>query len=78
MRNLKSLKILLLAILLLCFNEKSLSQSNFNIDITWDTFYKLHPSGIERNFESSDFVDIIEEVNFIPVKKELDGNQQLL
>lgn len=78
MENFKSLKKLLVVVVLLCFNDACLSQTNFNIDITWDAYYNLHPSGIESNFESSDFVDVIERVNFIPVKKELNGNQQLL
>lgn len=78
MKNLKSLKTLFVVVIAICFNGTCLSQSNFNIDITWDAYYKLHPSGIESNFESSDFVDIVERVNFIPVKKEFNGNQQLL
>lgn len=78
MENFKSLKKLLVVVVLLCFNDTCLSQTNFNIDITWDAYYNLHPSGIESNFESSDFVDVVERVNLIPVRKEFNGNQQLL
>jgi hypothetical protein len=69
---------LLLILFLSSYSNDSFAQSNYHIDITWDAYYKLHPSGIESNFESSDFVDIVERVNFIPVKREYKGNQQLL
>lgn len=77
MRNSKVYQ-LILVVLLCSYSSRSIAQSNYNIDITWDAFYKLHPSGIESNFESSDFVDVVERVNFIPVKREFNGNQQLL
>jgi hypothetical protein len=79
MKNCNFFKILYLTIILIfCSNNKILAQSNFNIDSTWDNFYKNNPSGIENNFQASAFIDIIEKVNFIPQRKELDSNQQLL
>ena len=69
----------LLAIILLCLlNTKMYSQSNFNIDRLWDNYYNTNPSGIENNYSASDYINVIEKVNFIPVRKELNGSSQLL
>lgn len=63
---------------MLCFNGKILAQSNFNIDSTWDYYYNNNPSGIENNYQASNFIDIVEKVNFTPKRSELNGSQQLL
>lgn len=44
------------------------------IDPTWDNYYNKNPSGIESNFSSSDFINVIEYVNFIPRRQEFKGD----
>lgn len=40
-----------------------------NIDPKWKRYYEQNPSGIENNHQSSDFIKIIDLVNFIPRSK---------
>jgi hypothetical protein len=40
----------------------------------WDNYYNKNPSGIKSNFKGSDFIKIVDLVNFIPVRKETNGD----
>lgn len=44
------------------------------IDPIWDSYYDRNPSGIESNFKGSDFIKVIENVNFIPIRNEIKGD----
>ncbi len=53
--------------ILFAFSTTCYSQSgNSNIDPKWDKYYETFPSGIEVNYSSSDFIKVLELVNFIP------------
>jgi len=44
------------------------------IDPIWDSYYDRNPSGIESNFNGRDFIKVIENVNFIPIRNEIKGD----
>ena len=48
------------------------------LDPKWDNYYNNNPSGIESNFTGSDFIRVIEIVNFIPTLREIKGDVNLL
>jgi hypothetical protein len=64
-------------LIIFCFINAE-AQTNYNLDSTWDNYYNSNPSGIAQNFQSSDFINVINRVNFIPKRRELNGNQNLL
>lgn len=47
------------------------------IDPVWDNYYDRNPSGIESNFKGSDFIKVIEYVNFIPKLREIKGDANM-
>lgn len=54
---------------LICFalTIKVSGQNQFpDIDPQWDNYYKNDPSGIEHNYSASDFIRVIDAVNFVP------------
>jgi hypothetical protein len=44
----------------------------------WDSYYDNHPSGIEQNYQATDFIKIIDYVSFSPKASYLEGNVMLL
>ena len=75
----KNFKILIFTFLiLLSFSNKCFSQDYKNyIDPIWDSYYDRNPSGIESNYTASDFIKVIEYVNFVPRTKEFRGDSDL-
>jgi hypothetical protein len=71
-------KALLFIAFLVFTNSKCIAQTNYNIDPKWDNYYDNYPSGIDNNYRSSDFINVIDKVNFVPNMRELKGDQQLI
>ncbi len=59
------------------FTQISLAQSDNNINPSLDKYYDTYPSGIRNSYQSTDFINVVDLVHFIPNKKELNGSQQL-
>lgn len=49
-----------------------------NINPQWDNYYNNYPSGIDRNFKSSDLIRILEKVGFVPASGTYNGNAAAL
>ena len=66
-------KTFILAVLLLTITSYSAKSQSYTEYLSpyWDSYYKSKPSGIEDAFKASDFIRVLEEVEFIP-------NSQLL
>jgi len=47
------------------------------IDQYWDNFYNKNPSGIENNFQSIDFIRVMEIVKFSPKRSDIRGDVSL-
>jgi hypothetical protein len=75
--NQSIISIFILSLSLLTSNTLK-AQSNPNISPIWDSYYDSHPSGIRGNYQASDFIRIIENVNFIPNRNLFEKDQQLL
>jgi hypothetical protein len=80
MKKTKNIKSLIVLIIFCSFLPKiSFCQSYKDyIDPVWDNYYNRNPSGIETNFKGSDFIKIVEYVNFIPTRSEIRGSQEKL
>lgn len=52
--------------------------SNPDVSPKWDEYYKNNPSGIEENHQASDFIRIAKHIGYLPIKKEIKGNFDLL
>lgn len=64
---------------LLIFSATSYGQSSFpDINPKWDNYYKANPSGIEDNYQASDFISILRLVRFVSTRREMKGNRDLL
>jgi hypothetical protein len=75
----KKFKLLLLALTCFTFFLKTSGQNQFpDIDPKWDRYYDNNPSGIEDHFSGTDFIKIIDLVNFIPQSSMLKKDVQLL
>ena len=72
-------RIIIISILALSISlNKSYSQEYREmLSDYWDSYYDRYPSGIEKAFQATDFINVIEHVNFIP-KGSLMRNDQLL
>jgi hypothetical protein len=44
----------------------------------WDDYYNSHPSAIEKNYQASDFINVIDYVSFSPKASYLNGSVTLL
>ncbi len=44
----------------------------------WDSYYDKNPSSIQRSFTASDFINVIDLTMFVPKRKELMGDVNLL
>lgn len=54
---------------LLIFSINLAGQTNFpDINPKWDNYYNTNPSGIERNYQASDFIRIMNSVGFVSIK----------
>lgn len=77
----KKNKIYYIVGMLLIFNLSSttlLSQTNNpNVSPKWQAYYENNPSGIEENYQSSDFIRIAKLVGYSTVQKEMQGNSDL-
>jgi hypothetical protein len=71
-------KVLFLLISLFTVIVASSQSYNQDIDPKWDKYYNERPSGIRNNFQASDFIRIIELVNFVPQSRLFEKNQTLL
>jgi len=77
MNNFKTFTLLL--VLFVLIPKLSFGQNYKDyIDPVWDKYYNENPSGIKTNFSGTDFIKIIENVNFIPTLKEIKGEANLL
>lgn len=48
------------------------------LDPVWDNYYNSNPSGIDSNYKGSDFIKVVEYVNFIPKRTEIRGDANML
>jgi len=62
----------------LALSFQLLGQNSYNIDSKWDSFYESNPSGIESNYRGTDFIKVMDAVNFIPQSSLLKKDVQLL
>jgi hypothetical protein len=75
----KNYKLFTFAVLIfLIVPNKNFSQSYEDyLDPFWVDYYKRNPSGIESHFKAIDFIKVIDHVNFIPTKKEYQGDPNI-
>jgi hypothetical protein len=61
-------KIILITFLLV--SSLSIAQ----ISSKWDNYYDKYPSGIQQRYSSSDFIDVMEQVGFVPSYYKVKGD----
>jgi hypothetical protein len=76
----KNFKLIIFFTLLFLFIPKIGLSQDFRdyLDAKWDNYYNNNPSGIESNFSGSDFIRVIEIVNFTPTNRLYQGDINLL
>ena len=78
--KMKNFKLFIFFTVLCLFIPKTILSQDFKdyLDPKWDNYYDNNPSGIESNFSGSDFIKVIDIVNFIPTLREIKGDVNLL
>jgi hypothetical protein len=66
----KKIKMRLLFILtfLSILNITSFAQQNKDIDPVWEKYYKENPARVYEHYTGSDFITVIDSVEFVPAK----------
>lgn len=68
-----------LFVLIFILNSAALvkAQTGLNLDQKWDNYYDQYPTSIRTNYEGTDFIKVIKDVNFSPNMREIKGDQDM-